>query len=114
MAINLSEGGIQSLMLGETIQPPILQVLGVRKLIHPGSTDRYRIMLSDGIHSINFAMLATQHNHKIEGGEIQDNAIIRLSHHITSKLTKEKSSKYAFQHSTSLSTLPGPLFPCLI
>ncbi|KAF4521758.1 hypothetical protein B566_EDAN010024 [Ephemera danica] len=89
MAVNLSEGAVSALMSQATIDPPILQVLGVKKLNHPGTTDRYRIMLSDGLHSINFAMLATQHNPKIETREISDNCIVRLNHHITSMLNKD-------------------------
>ena len=58
---------------------PVFQVLHVKKVSGGGPTsDRYRLILSDGAHFIQ-AMLATQHNHLLESQAVQKNTLIKLT-----------------------------------
>ncbi|CAH1992742.1 unnamed protein product [Acanthoscelides obtectus] len=78
---NLSEGSLQIIMKGGNYPTPIMQVLGSKK-INSGSADkeRFRILLSDGKHTISFAMLTTQ----VSGGELETYSVIRIDKYITS------------------------------
>ena len=55
-----------------------LQILGYKK-IAGGTSDRYRLMLSDGQYCNSFFMLATQMNDKIDNGELENFTIIRAT-----------------------------------
>lgn len=90
----LSRGAIQN-MVGSTLysDTPILQVLGSKSIHQEGSnpaggTDRYRILLSDGVYSYAYGMLATQHNHLITKGELEAFTIIRVNKVIVNKINK--------------------------
>ncbi|CAK9872331.1 unnamed protein product [Sphagnum jensenii] len=66
MAGMLTENSIVALNNGDVDLRPILQVLDVRQIGNPQSTQkRYRLVLSDGVH-LQQAMLATQLNEKVK------------------------------------------------
>jgi len=84
MAYTLSEGSLLTICQGGTYESPILQVIGENlsktflkfshgiymqvlsfKRIAGSSTDRYRLLISDGLYSNSYAMLATQQNHMV-------------------------------------------------
>ncbi|KAL1138170.1 hypothetical protein AAG570_009862 [Ranatra chinensis] len=72
-------------MSGGEMVHPVVQVLGSKMIpASQGSGERYRLLISDGIHLNSFAMLATQHNSKITSGELSENSIIKITNHIVS------------------------------
>jgi len=90
MAISLTEGSLSRLLGGNTGEKPTVQIIGVRKMNQKGPQERYRLIISDGVNSINFAMLGTQLNPKVECGDLVENAIVQLNHCIMSKI-KDKT-----------------------
>lgn len=80
MAINLTEGAIEAMCNGDTDLKPVLQVADIRLVNtqNPSSaTERYRLLLSDGLH-LQQGMLATQRNELVKSGTLQKGSIIRL------------------------------------
>ncbi|XP_071448452.1 replication protein A 70 kDa DNA-binding subunit [Hetaerina americana] len=84
MNVKLSEGSLATIMSGGTVENPIVQVLGSRKIVGNEASDRYRLLISDGVNVLSFAMLGTQLNEKVVSGELSNNTIIKINHHITS------------------------------
>ncbi|XP_046840478.1 replication protein A 70 kDa DNA-binding subunit-like [Xenia sp. Carnegie-2017] len=86
MPVPLTEGAIKEIMMNPNNLPknPILQILGLKKVGQGQSNpnDRYRMVLSDGIHAHTCAMLATQLNHMVNENEIEAKAVIRLDKYI--------------------------------
>ncbi|KAF5356545.1 hypothetical protein D9758_008221 [Tetrapyrgos nigripes] len=58
--------------------PHVLQVLSIKKLIGSSSTDRFRVILSDGKYFTQ-AMLATQLNHLVHDHTLDKHTIIRTN-----------------------------------
>jgi succinyl-CoA synthetase beta subunit len=68
------------MMRGEKLTDPVVQVLGCKKIQSASSTkERYRMILSDGDHSISFAMLTAQ-------GGIDVNSIIKIKRFLLSEI----------------------------
>ncbi|XP_034238791.1 replication protein A 70 kDa DNA-binding subunit [Thrips palmi] len=82
--MDLSEGALDTIMNGGQIDEPIMQILGSKKISGAGDNERYRLLVSDGVHVNSFAMLATQLNDKIRNGDLGDNTIVRIKRYITS------------------------------
>lgn len=89
------------------IEQPILQVLGTKRIASGGSgmangnpaSERYRLLLSDGLFLQSFSMLATQLNDMVKNGELADFCIIRVIQHITSTVNKaDKDEKYVYRN----------------
>lgn len=59
-------------------------IQGSKRISGAGDNERYRLLVSDGLHVNSFAMLATQLNDKIRSGELADNTIVRIKRYITS------------------------------
>jgi Replication factor-A protein 1, N-terminal domain len=89
MAISLDEGSLARMLDGAE-EKPTVQILGVRKMNQKGPQERYRMIISDGLNSINFAMLGTQLNPRVESGDFSEFTIVKLAHSITSKI-KDKN-----------------------
>jgi replication factor A1 len=71
----ISEGG------GDGMQP-VLQISDVRLVsTAQNTTERYRMLLSDGTHSQQ-AMLATQLNTLVKSGDLQTGSIVKLNEYI--------------------------------
>ncbi|EPS44065.1 hypothetical protein H072_1957 [Dactylellina haptotyla CBS 200.50] len=91
----LSAGSLAAIFAGvenpkDAWKDPVLQVLLVKKIEAQGNTpQRYRIVLSDGLHFTQ-GMVATQINHIFAEGNIDKGSIIRLPEFGTGKV-KEKS-----------------------
>lgn len=62
---------------------------GFKKIAGQGGSDRYRLNISDGTHSHTFAMLATQLNHMIPDGQLDNFCVIRADK-IVSNAVSEK------------------------
>jgi succinyl-CoA synthetase beta subunit len=68
------------MMRCEKITDPVVQVLGCKRIQFTSSTkERYRMILSDGDHSISFAMLTAQ-------GGIDINSIIKIKRFLLSEI----------------------------
>lgn len=96
MAINLTEGAIMKMCRGELKAEdeglkPVLQVIEVMQVItkaqQPSSTERFRVVLSDGTHQQQ-GMLATQKNHFVKEGKLQKGSIVRLTHFVCNEVQK--------------------------
>lgn len=79
-------------MNGGHYDKPVMQILGNKKIQGSGANDRFRLLLSDGKHSLSFAMLATQLNDKLINGELSDYSVVQVDRFITSVL-KPNSEK---------------------
>ncbi|VDM30217.1 unnamed protein product [Hydatigera taeniaeformis] len=87
----LTAGAIDKINSGDSIKDPILKVEGYKNV--PGSNagqNRYRLLLSDGVKSHSFAMLATQLNHLVEAGKLLNGSIIRLKKFVCNNVQKDK------------------------
>lgn len=75
----ISEGG------GE-VTHPVLQIRDLRPVsTAQNSTERYRMLLSDGTHTQQ-AMLATQLNPMVKSGSLQTGSIVRLNEYICNQI----------------------------
>ncbi|XP_046981582.1 replication protein A 70 kDa DNA-binding subunit [Schistocerca americana] len=84
MTWKLSEGALATIMRGGTVEDPVMQILGSKRIAGAGSSERYRLLVSDGCHLNSFAMLATQLNDKLTSGELSDYSVVRMNRLITS------------------------------
>lgn len=67
---------------------PVVQAVKVQSVKGPTSDPtkkRYRVVLSDGTHFCQ-GMIASQHNHMIENGDLKDFALIRVGQFMKNKL----------------------------
>ena len=103
MAMNLTEGAIMKMCRGELKAEdegvkPILQVIEVMQVVtkaqqqpsSSSSTERYRVVLSDGTHQQQ-GMLATQKNHFVKDGKLQKGSIVRLTHFVCNEVQRRMS-----------------------
>ena len=60
---------------------PVLQISAMRLTSGRGTTPRYLLALSDGVHTMN-AALATQFNSWVESGELRLHSTVRLKHFV--------------------------------
>ncbi|KAJ1928650.1 Replication factor A protein 1 [Tieghemiomyces parasiticus] len=84
---SLSQGAIMVIATNNTDSPlyykPVLQVLALRRAQQQvpsggAAADRYRLILSDGVHNIQ-AILATQLTDLVSSNQLQVNTVIRLT-----------------------------------
>lgn len=84
MAINLTEGAVATLASRDAAameSKPVLQVADIRLVNtqqQQNSNERYRLLLSDGLHSQQ-GMLATQRNDLVKSGRLQKGSVIQLT-----------------------------------
>ncbi|KAK6639757.1 hypothetical protein RUM43_008032 [Polyplax serrata] len=71
-------------MSGGNVESPIMQVLGSKKLASNNSTERYRLLVSDGKYHNSFAMVATQLNEMVSSGQLAEFTIVKINRYITS------------------------------
>ncbi|KAF5295449.1 hypothetical protein FQA39_LY13110 [Lamprigera yunnana] len=90
--LSLSNGSLNIIMNGGNVQNPILQILGIKHLTSDSDNERVRVVLSDGKHKINLAVIITQID-KLDNGELTVNSVIRLKRYITSALGSEEKEK---------------------
>ncbi|VDP92986.1 unnamed protein product [Echinostoma caproni] len=87
----LTSGAIDLINSGKTVDEPVLKLLGYK--IVPGGTggqNRYRLLLSDGVKTHSFAMLATQLNHLIEGGQLVNDTVVRIKKYVCNNVQNNK------------------------
>uniref|UniRef100_A0A1B6MN54 Replication protein A subunit n=1 Tax=Graphocephala atropunctata TaxID=36148 RepID=A0A1B6MN54_9HEMI len=90
MADQLSEGAIMTILSGGEVLNPVLQVLGSRKLTGNVNSERYRLLISDGVYCNSYAMLATQLNHMVDDNQLAEYSIIRVNRHLTSMVNNQQ------------------------
>uniref|UniRef100_A0A1A9W3T9 Replication protein A subunit n=1 Tax=Glossina brevipalpis TaxID=37001 RepID=A0A1A9W3T9_9MUSC len=91
----LSKGVIPRIMEGEEIEAPILQILGVKRIM-TAENERIRILISDGQYFNSYAMLSTHLNPLYESQQLKENTVIRVDKYITSIVSKNDSGRRVF------------------
>ncbi|XP_046892266.1 LOW QUALITY PROTEIN: replication protein A 70 kDa DNA-binding subunit [Hypomesus transpacificus] len=86
MTIKLTEGAIEALTKGSDINSPILQLLNIRKIDGGNGPVRFRLMMSDGLHSMSSFMLSTQLNPMAEDNRLAPNCLCQLKRNVTNVL----------------------------
>ncbi|KAA0702043.1 Replication protein A 70 kDa DNA-binding subunit [Triplophysa tibetana] len=86
MTAKLSEGAIESLTKGTDVSSPVLQVVNIRKLDGGNGLSRFRLMMSDGLHTMSSFMLSTQLNPMAEQDQLAPNCVCLIKRHVTNVL----------------------------
>jgi len=81
--MSLTNGAIQDILCCPDADnlpiDPNLQILGVKKLpAGSGGQERYRLVLSDGVHYYTSSMLGTQLNHMVQDDMVEVKAVIQM------------------------------------
>ncbi|XP_077468257.1 replication protein A 70 kDa DNA-binding subunit isoform X3 [Stigmatopora argus] len=84
--ITLSEGAIQALASGNAFNDAVLQLVSIRKIEAGTGPPRFRLMMSDGRHTMSSFMLCTQLNCMAEDNRLAVNCVILLKRHVTNLL----------------------------
>lgn len=75
---------------------PTLQMIGVKCVAanqnNPASVNRYRLIVSDGIETHSFVMLATTLNSIYESGELSEFCIFEVKNFIPSKVSRGEAN----------------------
>ncbi|XP_053177158.1 replication protein A 70 kDa DNA-binding subunit [Scomber japonicus] len=82
----LSEGAIEALSNGNGGNDAVLQLVNIRKIDGGNGPARFRVMMSDGQHSLSSFMLSTQLNFMAEENKLAPNCICILKRHVTNIL----------------------------
>ncbi|KAK6295952.1 hypothetical protein J4Q44_G00336650 [Coregonus suidteri] len=83
----LTKGAIEALTKGsKDLQNPILQLVNIRKIDGGSGPARFRLMMSDGQHSMSSFMLSTQLNPMAEDNQLAPNCICQLKRNVTNVL----------------------------
>ncbi|XP_058805155.1 replication protein A 70 kDa DNA-binding subunit-like [Phymastichus coffea] len=84
MLPELTKGALDRIMSGEEVEEPIFQVLGHKRLASSTSGERYRLLVSDGIKSNSFTMLATQLNQLVTNDVLSEHSIVQIKRYAIS------------------------------
>ncbi|XP_059188007.1 replication protein A 70 kDa DNA-binding subunit isoform X1 [Centropristis striata] len=82
----LSEGAIEALSSGNGGNDAVLQLVNIRKIDGGSGPARFRVMMSDGLHTLSSFMLSTQLNFMAEENKLLPNCICILKKHVTNIL----------------------------
>ncbi|XP_028275233.1 replication protein A 70 kDa DNA-binding subunit [Parambassis ranga] len=82
----LSEGAIEALAKGSACNDCVLQLVNIRKIDGANGPPRFRVMMSDGRHTLSSFMLSTQMNCMAEENLLAPNCICLLKKHVTNIL----------------------------
>ncbi|XP_016412598.1 replication protein A 70 kDa DNA-binding subunit [Sinocyclocheilus rhinocerous] len=86
MTVPLSEGAIESLTKGIEVSNPVLQCVNIRKIDGGNGLSRFRLMMSDGLHTMSSFMLSTQLNPMAEQNQLASNCVCMLKRSVTNVL----------------------------
>ncbi|XP_048374552.1 replication protein A 70 kDa DNA-binding subunit [Sphaerodactylus townsendi] len=86
MAVRLSEGAIASIMQGEDVGTPVLQLVTTRAIATGNGPPRYRMLMSDGVNTLSSFMLATQLNSLVDQERLKVHAICKINKFIVNIL----------------------------
>ncbi|KAE8295163.1 Replication protein A 70 kDa DNA-binding subunit [Larimichthys crocea] len=82
----LTEGAIEALSNGSGINDAMLQLVNLRKIEGGNGPARFRVMMSDGRHTLSSFMLSTQLNFMAEENKLAPNCVCILKRHVTNIL----------------------------
>uniref|UniRef100_A0A3Q4GTL6 Replication protein A subunit n=1 Tax=Neolamprologus brichardi TaxID=32507 RepID=A0A3Q4GTL6_NEOBR len=77
---------VQALCKGLDVDKPVLQLLNIRQISNASSPPRFRLMMSDGQHSLTSCLLATQLNYLSEENLLVPNCVCLLKKTINNTL----------------------------
>ncbi|XP_028818893.1 replication protein A 70 kDa DNA-binding subunit isoform X1 [Denticeps clupeoides] len=86
MSATLSDGAIEALNKGNEVTNPVLQLVNIRKIDGGNGTARFRLMMSDGLHTMSSFMLATQLNPMVDSNQLSPNCVCMLKKSVTNVL----------------------------
>ncbi|XP_051933461.1 replication protein A 70 kDa DNA-binding subunit isoform X1 [Hippocampus zosterae] len=84
--IQLTDGAIEALAGGSEVNDAILQLVSIRKIEGGNGPVRYRVMMSDGRHTMSSFMLCTQLNFMAEENLLAPNCLVLIKRHVTNTL----------------------------
>ncbi|XP_054650224.1 replication protein A 70 kDa DNA-binding subunit [Dunckerocampus dactyliophorus] len=84
--MKLTEGAIEALSSGNGGNDAVLQLVNIRKIEGGSGPVRFRVMLSDGRHTMSSFMLCTQLNCMAEDNRLAPNCVCLLKRHVTNIL----------------------------
>merc|ERR1712083_62215 len=76
-SMSLTYGALLTICQGGTIKNPNLQILSSKR-IAGSSSERYRLLISDGMYSNSYAMLATQLNWMVTEKQLDDYCVVQV------------------------------------
>ncbi|XP_028430159.1 replication protein A 70 kDa DNA-binding subunit [Perca flavescens] len=86
----LSEGAIEALSNGTGGNDAVLQLVNIRKIDGGSGLPRFRVMMSDGVHTLSSFMLSTQLNFMAEENRLAPNCVCILKKHVTNILKDKR------------------------
>ncbi|XP_029303122.1 replication protein A 70 kDa DNA-binding subunit [Cottoperca gobio] len=86
----LSEGAIEALSNSTGGNDAVLQLVNIRKIDGGNGPARYRVMMSDGVHTLSSFMLSTQLNFMVEDNLLAPNCVCILKRHVTNILKDKR------------------------
>jgi replication factor A1 len=75
--MSLTQGALLTICQGGTVEDPNLQLLSFKR-IAGSSSERYRLLISDGMYSNSYAMLATQLNKMVTDSTLDEFCVIKV------------------------------------
>ncbi|XP_044078682.1 replication protein A 70 kDa DNA-binding subunit-like isoform X2 [Siniperca chuatsi] len=87
MSVKLTQGAVEALFRGSEVNNPVLQLLKIRQIDNCSGPTRFRLMMSDGQHSLSSFLLATQLNSLSEENLLVPNCVCKLKKTITNTLS---------------------------
>ncbi|KAF3705738.1 Replication protein A 70 kDa DNA-binding subunit [Channa argus] len=86
MGVTLTQGAVEALFEGSQVNNPVLQLLNMRQVSSGSGPPRFRLMMSDGQHSLSSFLLATQLNYLQEENLLVPNCVCMVKKTVTSTL----------------------------
>ena len=65
--------------------------------------DRCRLLVSDGVHTCGFAILASQMNNLVESGEIAQHSVVQVTRYYCNDVSQKKKVSYISTNFCSVS-----------
>uniref|UniRef100_A0A8C2XHF8 Replication protein A subunit n=1 Tax=Cyclopterus lumpus TaxID=8103 RepID=A0A8C2XHF8_CYCLU len=109
---NLSEGAIEALSNGNGGNDAVLQLVNIRKIDSGSGPTRFRVMMSDGLHTLSSFMLSTQLNFMAEENLLAPNCICILKKHVTNILKDKRYAVFLYML-LSYQDFDHPLYSCV-
>lgn len=84
MTARLTEGAIEALFRGTEISNPVLQMLNFKQIAN--DPPRFRLIMSDGVHSSGSFLLATHLNHLLEENQLEAYCVCLVKKNVVNTL----------------------------
>ncbi|KAK5850855.1 hypothetical protein PBY51_001696 [Eleginops maclovinus] len=86
MSVTLTKGAVEALVNGSQVNNAVLQIINIRKVSADSGPLRYRLRLSDGLHTWSSFILATQLNTLTED-KLVPNSVFLVKKSVNNKLS---------------------------